>query len=90
MADPPADEADEWLWHPRHAKFYRPVAAGDDRVVMLSAWHPEELADARDSGALVPADEVGLDRTDTTFDLLDSFRFLDDETVAAVREALDG
>jgi hypothetical protein len=83
------ETAAEALWHHRHTKAYYPIETDDDHVVMVSAWHPEELADARESGALVPADDVRLDRVDTTFNLVDSFRFLEEETVAAVREALD-
>jgi hypothetical protein len=92
MTDPlPESESDpgEWLFHPGHKKLYRPVETPGDGVVMLSVWHPEEVADARACDALVSADEVDFGQAEGVFDLVDSFRFLDEETVAAVREALD-
>lgn len=62
MADSHAADGDptgEWLWHRRHTKAYYPIETGGDHVLMASVWHPEELADARECDALVPADEIG-------------------------------
>jgi len=77
---------DGWLWHRGHNKAYRPVRTDEDRVVLVTAWHPEELSSARETGALVPIEEVGLDRTETAFDLLDSFRLPDGDELGALLE----
>lgn len=73
-AEPSLDE--QWYWDRRNNKAYYPTEVREDgTVAFTTVWHPEEVADAMDGGALVPADEIGLDRVDTTFDLLESFRF---------------
>jgi succinylglutamate desuccinylase len=48
--------------------------ASEGTVEFRSVWHSEEAADALETGALAPFDSVGLDRTETTFDLIESFR----------------
>jgi hypothetical protein len=74
-----SDEAEleeRWYWDRRNNKAYYPTEVREDgTVAFTTVWHPEEVADAMAGGALVPTEEVGLDRVDTTFDLLDSFRF---------------
>jgi hypothetical protein len=67
---------DRWYWDRRNSKAYYPTEVHEDgTVTFTTVWHPEEVADAMEGGALVPAEEVGLERVNTTFDLLDSFRF---------------
>lgn len=68
------DLADQWYWDRRTDTAYHPVERDDGTVTLVSVWHREEVEDARESGALVPVEEIGLDRTETTFDLLDSYR----------------
>jgi len=82
VTDAPTE--DGWLWHRGHNKAYRAVHADDDRVLLVTAWHPEELASARETDALVPVEEVSLDRTETTFDLLESFRLPDGDDIEAL------
>jgi hypothetical protein len=74
MADTPAVEQ-QWYWDRRTRTALYPRRTENDTVEFVTVWHAEEVADAVEGGALVPADEVGLDRTETTFDLVDSFRF---------------
>lgn len=73
------DHIDEqWYWDQRTEKAYYPIEADDGTVRFVTVWHESEVTDARDRGALVPIEEIGLDRTETTFDLLDSFRTPED------------
>lgn len=72
------DPDQQWYWDRRTNEAYYPVETDGDAVRLVSVWHPEEFADARETGALVPLSTVGLDRTETTFDLLDSFRLPED------------
>ncbi|MEF8852893.1 MAG: hypothetical protein V5A44_05550 [Haloarculaceae archaeon] len=74
MADT-SDVERQWYWDRRTRTALYPRRRADDTVEFVTVWHAEEVADAVDGGALVPVDEVGLDRTETTFDLIDSFRF---------------
>lgn len=67
-----------WYWDRRTNKAYYPTETDEGTVRFVTVWHAAEVADARDRGALVPVEAVGLDRTETTFDLLDSFRLPDD------------
>ena len=67
-----------WYWDRRTDTAYYPRATDDGTVRFVTVWHEQEVADARERGALVPVEAVGLDRTETTFDLLDSFRLPDD------------
>lgn len=69
---------DRWYWDRRTNKAYRPIATDDGTVTLLTVWHEQEVEGARDGGALVPVEEIGLDRTETTFDLLESFRLPDE------------
>lgn len=76
QGDPEPELEDRWYWDRRNNKAYYPTEVREDgTVAFATVWHPEEVADAMDGGALVPVDEIGLDRADTTFDLLESFRF---------------
>lgn len=68
------DDEERWYWDRRNRKAYYPIERDDGTVTFATVWHEEEVTDALERGALVPLDEIGLDRTDTTFDLLDSFR----------------
>ena len=70
MADPDR----QWFWDRRTNKAYYPVEMDDDTVRLVSVWHRDEFDGAVGAGALTPVEDVNLDRTDTTFDLLDSFR----------------
>jgi len=72
----------EWYWDKRNKKAYAPVRFEDDTVHLLTVWHRDELDGAIEGEAVVPIEEIGLDRTDTTFDLLDSFRLLDDSALS--------
>lgn len=74
MADTP-DVERQWYWDRRTRTALYPRRTDDDTVEFVTVWHAEAVTDAVDAGALVPVDEVGLDRTETTFDLLESFRF---------------
>lgn len=65
---------DTWYWDRRTRKALYPQEMGNGTVRFVTVWHEEEASDALEGGALVPLDDVGLDRTDTTFDLVDSFR----------------
>lgn len=67
-------DTDRWYWDRRTRKALYPRRVDDDTVEFVTVWHAEEVGDALDGGALVPLSEVGLDRTETTFDLVDSFR----------------
>lgn len=70
-------ETGTWYWDRRTRKALRPRQIDDGTVEFTSVWHAEEVDDALDGGALVPLDEIHLDRTETTFDLIDSFRLSD-------------
>lgn len=67
-------DPDRWYWDRRTKKAYYPRAMGDGTVEFVTIWHAGEVSDALDGGALVPLSEVGLDRTETPFDLMESFR----------------
>jgi hypothetical protein len=73
MTEPPEIE-DRWYWDRRTETALYPRRVDGDTVEFVTVWHREEVEDATDAGALVPVEEIGLDRTETTFDLLDSFR----------------
>lgn len=73
MADESILES-QWYWDRRNRKAYFPLEKNDGAIQFVTIWHIEEVTDALEGGALVPIDEVGLDRTDTTFSLLESFR----------------
>jgi len=84
------DELDtQWYWDQRNRKAYYPVAADDDTVTFVTRWHREEVADALDGGALGPLDAIGIDRTDTTLDRIDSFRALDSDELDGYRAVSD-
>jgi hypothetical protein len=68
------DLSDQWYWERRTETALRPVERDGDTVRLETVWHAEEIEDAIASGVLAPIEEIGLDRTDTTFDLIDSFR----------------
>lgn len=72
-------ETGTWYWDRRTRKALRPRQIDDGTVEFTSVWHADEADDALDSGVLVPLDEIRLDRTETTFDLIDSFRFPDSD-----------
>jgi hypothetical protein len=65
----------QWYWDRRTNKAYYPIEDGEDTVTFATVWHEDEVAGALDGGAVVPIEEIGLDRAeDRTFDLIDSFR----------------
>jgi hypothetical protein len=68
----------QWYWDRRTEKAYYPIETDGETVRFVTVWHEQEVASARDCNALVPIEKIGLDRTDTTFDLLNSFRMPDD------------
>lgn len=68
----------EWYWDRRTRKALSPRRIGEDTVAFVTVWHRDEVDDAMEHGALVPIEEVGLDRTETTLDLIDSFRLQPD------------
>jgi hypothetical protein len=67
-------DTDQWYWDPRTGKALYPRAVDGETVEFVTVWHAEEVTDALDNEALLPVESVGLERTDTTFDLLESFR----------------
>lgn len=72
------DLPQQWYWDKRANKAYYPVEVTDETVRLVSVWHRDEVDGAIDAGALRPLEDVNLDRTDTGFDLIDSFRFPED------------
>lgn len=66
-----------WYWDRRTRKALYPTEIDEDEntVEFVTVWHREEVEDALASEALVPVEEVSSEIVDTTFDLLDSFRF---------------
>lgn len=83
-------EADRWYWDRRTRKALYPQRV-DDTIEFITIWHSEEVTDALNGGALVPLEDVGLDETDTAFDLLESFRTPEHvtEDVAGVGSAIN-
>jgi hypothetical protein len=71
----------QWYWDRRNDKAYYPVETDEGTVRFVTVWHEQEVADAVERGALAPIEEIGLDRTETTFDLIDSFRTPDDTEI---------
>lgn len=69
----------QWYWDRRTDTAYYPVERDGDHVTFATVWHAEEVADATESGALVPVDELGSERTNPTRAVLDSFRLPDPE-----------
>lgn len=67
-------EADSWYWDRRTNKALYPQQVDDNTIQFVTVWHREEVEDALDNDALVPLSEIGLDRADTTLDLIQSFR----------------
>ena len=67
-------DTDRWYWDRRTRKALYPRRTDDNTVEFVTVWHAEEVSDALDDGALVPLEDVGLNSTKTTFDLIDSFR----------------
>lgn len=70
-------ETDRWYWDRRTEKALYPHRVDDGTVEFRTVWHAEEVADALDSGALVPLAEVGAGEADRPLDLVDSFRLPD-------------
>ena len=77
-----ADTQERWYWDRRTRKALYPTEVDEDEntVEFITVWHCEEVEDAIEGEALVPVEEVSSEIVDTTFDLLDSFRFPDIET----------
>lgn len=71
---PMAKLEDRWYWDRRTNKAYYPIEIGEDTTTFITVWHREEIADALRSGVVSPIEEIGHERTATTFDLIDSFR----------------
>lgn len=65
---------DQWYWDRRNNKAYFPVRSDEGTTTFLTVWHREEVQEALQTGVVFPVDEIGHDRTPTTFDLIDSFR----------------
>lgn len=63
-----------WYWDRRTNKAYYPIVTEQDTTTFVTTWHREEVEDALQSDVFVPVDEIGHERTETTFDLIDSFR----------------
>jgi hypothetical protein len=85
-------DPDSWYWDRRTHKALYPKQINDDTIRFVSVWHTEEVDDAVDGGALVPLSEIGLNRTDTTLDLIQSFRTpdMDSETESEVPGPSEG
>lgn len=65
---------EQWYWDRRTRTALYPRRIDENTVEFVTVWHCEEVSDAIDTEALVPIEAVDLNRTETTFDLLDSFR----------------
>lgn len=76
MPDHP--DTDRWYWDRRTQDALYPLQIDDDTVRFVTVRHPEEVDDALETGALVPFDDDGLERTETMLDFMDSFRMPDD------------
>lgn len=83
MADETPSLERQWYWDRRTNKAYYPVAVNEDTVQLATVWHRDEVDGALAEGALTTIDGVNVDRTDTTFDLVDSFRMPPIEDLAA-------
>jgi hypothetical protein len=83
MAEETPAIEDRWYWDRRTNKAYYPVAVDEDTVQFATVWHREEVEDALAADALATIEDVNVDRTDTTFDLVDSFRMPPIEDLAA-------
>lgn len=83
MADetPPLER--QWYWDRRTNKAYYPVAVDEETVQFATVWHRDEVDGALAEGAMTSVDDVTSDYTETTFDLLDSFRTPRVENLAA-------
>ena len=75
-----------WYWDRRNQKAYVVQSVTGDAVELSTRWHREEVADAMSGGALVPVEEIRLDRVETAFDLHDSFRFEIDAVAPPARQ----
>jgi hypothetical protein len=71
-------ETGRWYWDRRNRKALYPRRVEDGTVEFVTVWHAEEVADALDGGALVPVEEVGVDHSETLFDIFESFRMPED------------
>lgn len=78
-----------WYWDRRTGKALAPRRVDDRTVEFVTVWHAEAVTDALDGGVLVPLADLSLDRTDTTFDLIDSFRTPDIDAGGADGESTD-
>ncbi|WP_276256571.1 hypothetical protein [Halomontanus rarus] len=65
---------EQWYWDRRTNKAYYPVAVDGDTVQLATVWHRDEIDGALEAGAWATVEELNPGRTDTTFDLVDSFR----------------
>ena len=68
----------QWYWDRRSKKAYYPLEVGDGTVRLVSFWHRDEVQGALEAGALTPLDSLEFSDIETTFDLMDSFRFPED------------
>jgi hypothetical protein len=75
-----SDIDEQWYWDRRADKAFYPVETDDDTVTFLTVWHEEEIADARDSDALVPVEDHPVGADTRTFDLKESFRLPENPT----------
>jgi hypothetical protein len=77
-----------WYWDRRTNKAYYPRTIDEDEgfVEFVTAWHHEEVTDAIAADALSPVEEIEGSR-ETTFDLVDSFRFPDVDATSEGEDA---
>lgn len=70
-----------WYWDRRTRKALYPIEVDEaaDTVTFLTVWHQEEVDDALGGEALTSVEDVSVAGFNSTFDLLDSFRFPDVE-----------
>jgi hypothetical protein len=68
----------QWYWDRRSNKAFYPVDVGDGTVRLVSVWHRDEVEGALDAGTFEPLDDLDFGNVETTFDLMDSFRFPED------------
>jgi hypothetical protein len=69
----------QWYWDRRTETAYYPIDRDGEHVTFATVWHAEEVADARQAGALVPIEDLGSERTNPVRGLLESFRLPEPE-----------
>lgn len=76
MTDGETDESlsKQWYWDRRTNTALYPYRTDDGAVRFVTAWHRDEVADARATDTLVPMSEMRMGHLPSFSDLADSFR----------------